>query len=998
MLIVTKEGERTRMLLHNLECRGMLHTGLYGSPYWLPDRGSLIAHDPGGVPSSPAAYALHPNPAYVQSPQCLQDRTCNMWTHGGTVSPCPWRDVTTSPAFCPSFSYSSPFTSSFSDPTALSSLDPHPAYAYPPAIDTWPYPQSSAPPWPVHSQVEQKALLGRCAYTNDLPNWDAGGLPRIEGPRRLSTYPNPGPSLPFLEPAEQTPTTTPPQGESQPITEECMQSNGDLNITPSVVQAIKDDRLMWNSQVFVTDIRGQIPPLTSTEFTVEDQGNASPRFIRCTTYTIPASAQLAELSHLPLAAVVKPLASLPPTEAPLPLAEGVAGGPVQCRVCGAHMSPFMRFVEAGQRFCCAFCSSLSEVPWQYFLPTDREGRRSDHQRRPELCRGSYEFLLPASQDTDSLPPAFLFLIDVSQDALQSGLVQMVCEELKARLCTTPRDSGDSKIPPTRIGIITYNRTVHFYNLSSHLTLPQMLVMTDPAHVEVPLREGLIVCPVNSRDMLVSLLDGIPGLFAGTEETEAVFTPAIRAGLEVLKECGCPGKIFMFHSSMLTMDRKLQLSTTHQSASCKKEKSVFHPRDTVSEELAEECVNQGCAVDLFLCPQRPCTDMATLGYIPGATGGNLHNYGEFQAEVDGCRLLQDFYHAMEKEMGFNAQVKMYTSKGLMVSGIMQPFGISSQGETRMAYTDCDQSFMVEFKPSTKLSPEEGVYLQFALYYSDQAGQRRVRVHNINLNCSERLVETFQQSQAEALLCYFSKSAYSAILHTPLKEVRDALVTRITRILACYRQHCATACMTDGQLVMPQFLKALPVCLNALRKSEVLLPGLLTTVDERAWLRQAVLAMSITDCSIHFYPRILPLHQLQPRGTVLPSAVRCSERALSTSGIYLADNRLALFLWVGPQADPEAIQNLLGVPGFSAVCCGACVLPVLDNPLSAQARGIIERLQKEGARTAKLFVVKPGDEMEKLFNMFLEEDKSPNGGASYKDFLCHIHLSIQQLLRQ
>ncbi|XP_069475104.1 protein transport protein Sec24C-like isoform X2 [Ambystoma mexicanum] len=977
----------------------MLHTGVYGSPYWLsdPDRGSLIARDPGGAPSTNAAYALHPSPAYVHFTQCPQDGSFNMWTHGGTVPPCAWQDVPKSPAFYPSFSCPSTFPSSFSGMATSPSLTPHPAYGYSMPVDAWPYPHPSAPAWPVHSQVEQKALLGRCTFTNDFPSWDTAGMSRSEGPYRSPTYQYPGPVLPFLDPAVKAVETPPPQEEVRLATAKSLQSDGDLSVTPSVVRAIEDDKLLWESQVFVTDVRGQIPPLTSTHFTVEDQGNASPRFIRCTTYTLPATAQLAEVSHLPLAAIVKPLAILPPTEAPPPLAEGVTGGPVQCGECGALVCPFMRFVEAGQRLHCGFCSSLSEVPWQYYVPTDREGRRSDHQRRPELCRGSYEFLLADVLDTDSHLPAFIFLIDVSQDAVQSGLVQTVCEELKVQLCSTNRDSRNKPRMP-RVGILTYDRTVHFYNLNSRLTQPQMLVLTDPADVEVPLREGLLVCPSESRDMLISLLDGIPGLFSGTEEREAVFTPAIRAGLESLKVCDCPGKIFMFHSSIPTVDRKLQLCSSPQSSTWSKEKSVFHPRDTVSELLGLECTSQGCGLDLFLCPRSPCSDMATFGYIPGTTGGILHNYGEFQVEIDGKRLLQDLRRAMEKEMGFNAQVKISTTKGLMVSGFMLPSGLSSSGDLKMAYTDCDQSFAVEFKPSSKLSPEEGVYLQFALYYTSQTGQRKLRVHNIHLNCSERLVETFQQSQAEALLSYFSKSAYSAILQSPLKEVRDALVTRLTQILACYRQQCAASCMSDGQLVMPQFLKALPICLNALRKSEVLLPGLLTTVDERAWLRQAVLSMDVRECSTHFYPRILPLHQLWSRGTALPRAVRCSEKALSPNGIYLAENRLTLLLWVGPQADPDVIQNLFGVARFSAVCCGSCALPVLDNPLSDQARRIIETLQTEGARTAKLLVVKPGEEMEKLFKMLLEEDKSPNGGASYKDFLCHIHLSIQQLLRQ
>lgn len=44
------------------------------------------------------------------------------------------------------------------------------------------------------------------------------------------------------------------------------------------------------------------------------KGNASPRFIRCTAYNIPCTSDMAKQSQVPLAAVIKPLAALPPDE------------------------------------------------------------------------------------------------------------------------------------------------------------------------------------------------------------------------------------------------------------------------------------------------------------------------------------------------------------------------------------------------------------------------------------------------------------------------------------------------------------------------------------------------------------------------------------------------------------------------------------------------------------------------------------------------------------
>lgn len=46
--------------------------------------------------------------------------------------------------------------------------------------------------------------------------------------------------------------------------------------------------------------------------------------------------------------------------------------------------------------------------------------------------------------------------------------------------------------------------------------------------------------------------------------------------------------------------------------------------------------------------------------------------------------------------------------------------------------------------------------------------------------------------------------------------------------------------------------------------------------------------------------------------------------------------------------------------------------------------------------QLMVVKQEDRAELIFRHFLVEDKSASGGASYVDFLCHMHKEIRQLL--
>ena len=61
-----------------------------------------------------------------------------------------------------------------------------------------------------------------------------------------------------------------------------------------------------------------------------------------------------------------------------------------------------------------------------------------------------------------MPPVYFFAIDVSAEAVSSGLLAVVCDTIKAALDSLP---GDER---TLVGLVTYDAHVHFYNLSAFL--------------------------------------------------------------------------------------------------------------------------------------------------------------------------------------------------------------------------------------------------------------------------------------------------------------------------------------------------------------------------------------------------------------------------------------------------------------------------------------------------------------------------------------------------
>lgn len=140
--------------------------------------------------------------------------------------------------------------------------------------------------------------------------------------------------------------------------------------------------------VFITNQKGLAPPLVTTDFVTQDQGNTSPRYIRSTMYNVPTTADLIKqvywnrvkesvcylvilfrifLIHLyltqtniPFGLVISPMARIVKGEFEPPIVDMGEIGPVRCVRCKAYMCPFMQFIDAGRRFQCMFCKATTE--------------------------------------------------------------------------------------------------------------------------------------------------------------------------------------------------------------------------------------------------------------------------------------------------------------------------------------------------------------------------------------------------------------------------------------------------------------------------------------------------------------------------------------------------------------------------------------------------------------------------------------------------------------
>lgn len=760
---------------------------------------------------------------------------------------------------------------------------------------------------------------------------------------------------------------------------------------------MEDDR-KHRSGDFYTNKRGQMPPLVTTQFVVHDEGLCSPRYMRSTIYSVPCTPELLKQTAVPFALAVTPLARPAPGETELPVTDFGEDGPVRCIRCKAYMCPLMQFIDGGRRFQCVFCKGTTEVPPQYFAHLDHLGQRSDKFQRPELCLGSYEVLATKEYCKNSTfpnVPAFLFLLDVSYNSIRDGLVQVFCRNIKKILQYLPRDHGQEE-SQVKVGFITYSSVVHFYNIKASLAQPQMLVVPDVHEMFVPLLDGCLVSVQEASTVIDSLMEQIPTLFAETRETETVLGAAIQAGLDAVKAAECAGKLFVFHTTLPIADApgKLRNRDDRKLLGTDKEKSLLTPQTPFYNQLGQECVAAGCCVDLFLF-HNAYVDIATIGQVAKMTGGQIYKYTYFQADTDGVRFLEDLRRDVSRPIAFDAVMRVRTSTGIRPTEFYGNYYMSNTTDIELAALDSDKCIAVEIKYDDKLTEEEGAYVQVALLYTSCSGQRRLRVHNLALSVCSQMADLYRNCDLDTLINFLSKQGVRHLVESGggPRQVKESSISRAAQMLASYRKHCASP-SSSGQLILPESMKLLPLYLNCMLKCDAISGGPELTTDDRSFAMLSLGSMDVASTVACFYPRLLPLHEGDPEE--MPVALRCSIEKVRDDGVYLLENGIHMFLWIGMAVDPNFLQDVFAQPVAARIDVSKTSLLELNTPASQRVRRIIEEVRQERQRYMKLTLVRQGDKLELVFRQFLVEDRQSDGSPSYVDFLCHLHKEIRDLL--
>lgn len=117
------------------------------------------------------------------------------------------------------------------------------------------------------------------------------------------------------------------------------------------------------------------------------------------------------------------------------------------------MNPWWRWEKEGASFRCNLCGKEGRTPEWYRSNLDANGDRRDRLQRPELCRGTVDYVAPPRyyRRCRFRRPYYLFLVDVGPLAYLSGFIHSTVHALRY----TFREMG-KRNPHARVAVLTYD--------------------------------------------------------------------------------------------------------------------------------------------------------------------------------------------------------------------------------------------------------------------------------------------------------------------------------------------------------------------------------------------------------------------------------------------------------------------------------------------------------------------------------------------------------------
>ncbi|KAM9348129.1 protein transport protein Sec24A-like [Symphorus nematophorus] len=715
--------------------------------------------------------------------------------------------------------------------------------------------------------------------------------------------------------------------------------------------------------------------------------NCNPEVFRCTLTSIPQTQSLLNKAKMPLGLLLHPFKDL--SQLPVVTSSTI----VRCRSCRTYINPFVSFLDQ-RRWKCNLCYRVNDVPEEFmYNPVSRS--YGEPHKRPEVQNATIEFIAPSEYMLRPPQPAvYLFVLDVSHNAVETGYLNVFCQSLLDNINALP---GDTR---TKVGFITFDSTIHFYNLQEGLSQPQMLIVSDIEDIFLPTPDSLLVNLNECKELVQDLLKSLPTLFEKTMETQSALGSALQAAFKLLSPTGGRMSVFQTQLPNLGVGALQSREDPNQRASAK---DIQHlsPATDFYKKLALDCSGQQVAVDLFLLSAQYC-DLASLGCISRYSAGSIYHYPSYHHQHNPAQVecfQKDLKRYLTRKIGFEAVMRIRCTKGLSIHTFHGNFFVRSTDLLSLPNVNPDAGFAVQMSIEENLDDMQVVSFQAALLYTSSKGERRIRVHTLCLPVVNSLSDIFAGADVQAITGLLACMAVDRSVTASLSDARDAMTNAAIDSLSSYRQSVLT--IQQPGLLAPACLRLFPLFILALLKQKSFRTGTSTRLDDRVFAMCQLKYQPLAYAMLMIHPALYRVDDLTDEGALninertipQPRLLQLSVEKLSREGAFLMDAGTVMYLWIGRNCHPNFLTQVLGVPNYASVPDNLYLLPELDTAESQRTRAFIGWLRDQRPFFPSLHVIRDESQRKASFMQNMIEDRTESA-LSYYEFLLHLQQQISK----
>ncbi|CAF1672983.1 unnamed protein product, partial [Adineta ricciae] len=552
----------------------------------------------------------------------------------------------------------------------------------------------------------------------------------------------------------------------------------------------------------------------------------------------------------------------------------------------------------------------------------------DPSRRPEVRFGTVEYT--ATSDYMARPPQpamYLFLLDVSHNAVQTGqftvnfrfsyllkkclgYLQSFCEILFENLSSLP---GDAR---TKIGFLTYDSRIHFYDLSDrHNGTFRIMIVPDLENIEskldevLPVPDGIMVNLSECRTIIESFLDQLPKVYQNNHETDSALGTSLLIAEKLLHQTG--GRITVFQTRLPNINPGALNEQTG------KEPTVLTPTSDFYKKLSLDYASQQIACDLFLLNSH-YIDLTTLSCISKYSGGEVKYYPNFHAthspdQVE--RFENDLRRYLQRKIGFEAVMRLRSPPALSIQTFYGNGFVRSVDLLVLPNINPDAAFGMQVAIEDSLAQYKSVTFQVALLYTSSKGERRIRVHTLSLPVSAALKDICSNADQEAMVALIAKMAADRSTTSSIQEAREGMTNVACDVIKATMSNDSSN--RTGSLYVPHAIRLLPLYMLSMIKSTAFRAGSSIKADERAYYIDLCKTLPTKYLMKIFYPDLYPIHTIEDQSRIvqdgedelyIPARAHLSFQYIDAHGAYILDTNEYIYIYIGRAISDHFVQSV------------------------------------------------------------------------------------------